>query len=131
MIPFGVEDPEMSTTFPPVAGGYSPWGALRTVRPLGPDAVVATTASHGGVRVSAAGLARIPEPLRQTACSAGGWFEEDCDWAIPYLTLGLRAFEPERGEANAHAARRSSWRWHRVHAGALGVFGDPGGPRAG
>lgn len=120
----------MTTTFPPVPGGHSPWGAIQTVRPLGPDAVAVTTASHGGVRVSAAGLARIPEPLRRTAYSAGGWFEEDCDWAIPYLALGLEAFEPGRGEATAHDARRTVRRWHRVHAEALGVFEDPGGPLA-
>lgn len=115
----------MSTTFPPVSGGHSPWGAIQSVLPLGPEAVVVTTASHGGVCVSAAGLARIPEPLRQTGFSAGGWFEEDCDWAIPYLVLGLNAFEAERGQANAQAARRTIWRWHREHAALLGVFEDP------
>lgn len=120
----------MTTTFPPIPGGSSPWGSIQSVRVLGPDAAAVTTASHGGVRVSAAGLARIPGPLRQTACSGGGWFEEDCDWAIPYLALGLHAFEPEGGEAKAHAARRNIWRWRRVHAEALGVFEDPGGPPA-
>ena len=121
----------MAMTFPPVPGGHSPWGAIQTVRPLGPDAVVVTTASHGGVWVSDAGLAGIPEPLRQTACSAGGWFEEDCDWAIPYLVLGLHVFEPERGEANAQAARRTLWRWHRAHADLLDIHQDPAGSGAG
>lgn len=115
----------MAPTFPPVPGGHSPWGPVQTVLPLGPDAVVVTTASHGGIWVSADGLARIPEPLRRTACSAGGWFEEDCDWAIPYLALGLHAFEPQ-GEATARDARRTLWRWHRAQAGLLGVCDDPG-----
>ncbi|HEX3729758.1 MAG TPA: hypothetical protein VHV47_08135, partial [Opitutaceae bacterium] len=62
--------------------------------PLGPDAVEVTTPSHGGIRVSLTALARIPEPLRETSFSGDGWFEEDCDWAIPYLVLGLDRFEP-------------------------------------
>jgi hypothetical protein len=120
----------MFTPFPPVPGGPSPWGPIQTVRSLGPDAVVVTTASHGGIFVSAEGLARVPPALRGTAYSRGGGFEEDCDWAIPYLALGLHAYEPDRGAATLRAARRAVWRWRRGHAEALGVFEDPGVPRA-
>lgn len=115
----------MTTPFPPVPGGPSPWGAIQTVRPLGPDAVVVTTASHGGIGVSAAGWARIPPALRRTAYSRGGWFEEDCDWAIPYLALGLHAYEPDRGDATLRAARSMLWRWHRADAPLVGVDDDP------
>ncbi|HEX4183204.1 MAG TPA: hypothetical protein VHY34_08090 [Caulobacteraceae bacterium] len=103
--------------FPPACGSSSPWGAIQTVTPLGPDAVVVTTASHGGVRVSLAALARIPEPLQGTAYSNAGWFEEDCDWAIPYLVLGLDAFEHDavrRAECWA-AARATLARFHPSH----------------
>jgi hypothetical protein len=85
--------------FPPACGSASPWGPIQTVTPLGPDAVAVTTASHGGIGVSLTALARIPEPLQATAYSGGGWFEEDCDWAIPYLVLGLGAFEPDAARA--------------------------------
>ena len=43
----------------------------------------------------------IPEPLRETAYSGGGWFEEDCDWCIPYLALGLHRFEADRERARS------------------------------
>lgn len=92
-----------------------------------------STASHGGIAVASAALERIPEPLRQTGFSAGRWFEEDCDWAIPYLALGLHAFEPERDAAVRLAARRTIWRWHKKQAELLGVDEDPtfGPPREG
>jgi hypothetical protein len=108
----------MLNPFPPACGSSSPWGPIQTVTPLGPDAVAVTTASHGGIRVSLAALARIPEPLRATAYSGDGWLEEDCDWAIPYLVLGLGAFEPDaaRGAACWAAARTTLSRYHPTHA---------------
>jgi len=89
----------MSYSFPPRAGSSSPWGPIQTVTPLGPDAVEVTTASHGGLRISPAALARLPVAVQRTAYSGGGWFEEDCDWALPYLALGLDAHEPEAARA--------------------------------
>src|SRR5689334_23047785 len=85
----------MSYPFPPTRGSSSPWGPIQTVEALGPDAVSVATASHGGLRVSPTALARLPEAIRQTASSANGWFEEDCDWALPYLALGLDQFEAD------------------------------------
>ncbi len=111
----------MTLTVPPRTGGPSPWGVIQSVTPLGPDAAAVTTASHGGICVSAAALDRIPEALRRTAYSAGGWFEEDCDWAIPYLALGLHVFEGEHGAALRLAAERTVRRWHAPHAEMLGV----------
>lgn len=104
--------------FPPACGSSSPWGPIQTVTPLGPDAVAVTTATHGGIRVSLTALARIPEPLRATAYSGDGWFEEDCDWAIPYLVLGLDAFERDaaRGAECWAAARTTLSRYHTAHA---------------
>jgi len=109
--------------FPPTCGSSSPWGPIQTVTPLGPDAAAVTTASHGGLRVSLAALARMPEAVRQTVYSRAGWFEEDCDWALPYLALGLDAFEPERAErAGVRAlAIRTVRAFHPQHAARLGV----------
>lgn len=117
----------MSYAFPPTVGAYSPWGLIQSATALGPDAVVVSTASHGGIRVSPAALRRIPQPLRATAYSQGGWFEEDCDWAIPYLALGLDRFEPDAGRSESlrDAARRTAWTYHRAHAASLGVSADP------
>lgn len=113
----------MLYSFPPMCGSSSPWGPIQTVTPLGPEAAVVTTASHGGLRVSLAALRRMPESIRQTAYSGDGWFEEDCDWALPYLALGLDAFEPDPGEAARQRALaiRTVRAVHPQHAALLGV----------
>ncbi|MBV9994962.1 MAG: hypothetical protein JO127_07095 [Caulobacteraceae bacterium] len=116
--------------FPPRCGSVSPWGAIQTVTPLGPDAVAVTTASHGGLCVSSDALARMPAAIRQTGYSANGWFEEDCDWALPYLALGLDTFEPEpaRGPALRAAAIRTVRAWHPGHLALLGLTDEAGEP---
>jgi hypothetical protein len=113
----------MPYPFPPSRGSASPWGSIQTVIPLGPEAVAVTTASHGGLRVSPAALARVPAPIRQTAYRANGWFEEDCDWALPYLALGLDAFEPEpaRDPALRAAAIRTVRAYHGDQIALLGI----------
>lgn len=109
--------------FPPSRGSSSPWGPAQTVEALGPDAASVTTASHGGLRLSATALARLPETICETAHSSGGWFEEDCDWALPYLALGLDQFEVDAARAAEmhQAAVRTVQRWHPQHAALLGV----------
>lgn len=119
--------------FPPRPGSSSPWGPIQTVTPLGPDAVEITTASHGGLRISPAALSRLPQAIQRTAYSAGGWFEEDCDWALPYLALGLDAHEPDAARAaEVHAAAlRTVQRFHPEHAALLGVAPAAGGQAGG
>ena len=106
---------------PPGPGDSSPWGLIDSATPLGPDAVAVSTPSHGGIWVSLEALEAIPEPLRATAYSGGGWFEEDCDWCIPYLALDLHRFEDgaERGAENLAAAQKTLWLCHKDHAGLL------------
>ena len=109
---------------PPPPGDRS-----RPSRRSGPDVVSVTTASHGGLRVSLTALARMPGAIRATTYSAGGWFEEDCDWALPYLALGLDAFETDAARAAEvwAAAIRTVQRYHPRHAALLGVPVEPGG----
>jgi hypothetical protein len=119
----------MLRPFPPTVGSSSPWGPIQTVTDLGPDAVAVTTASHGGISVSLKALARIPEPLRQTAYSGDGWYEEDCDWCIPYVALSLDAFEPEaaRGATCWTAAWTTLSRYHPAQAVLLADRARPEG----
>ena len=119
----------MPDPFTPCLGSSSPWGPIQTVTPLGPDAVVVTTASHGGLRISQAAFSRLPGAIQRTAYSANGWFEEDCDWALPYLALGLDAHDPDAARAaEVHAAAvRTVQRFHPKHAALLGVASAPGG----
>lgn len=60
----------------------SPWGAVQHITQLAEGIVMIDTASHGGIKVSDDLLAKMPEALRRTPYSGGGWFEEDCDWAF-------------------------------------------------
>jgi hypothetical protein len=112
--------------FPPARGSSSPWGPIQAVEALGPDVVSVTTASHGGLRVSLTALARLPEAIRETPYSQDGWFEEDCDWALPYLALGLHAHEHDAARgAEVHAAAvRTVRRYHPQHCALLGVPAD-------
>lgn len=91
---------------PPTLKSASPWGCIDHVTPLGPHAVSVSTSSHGGIWVSPEGLERIPQALRATRYSPGPWFEEDCDWCIPYAFLRLHEHEadPARGAKMIEAA---------------------------
>ena len=111
----------MPNQIAPVAGDRSPWGVIDHVYALGPDVVVVATPSHGGLWVSPEAMTSIPEALRETACSRGGWFEEDCDWCIPYVALGLHRYEEsaELGATVLEVARRTLWSCHADLAGLL------------
>ncbi len=70
-------------------------------------------------------LAKIPAPLRTTAYSGGGWFEEDCDWCIPYLVLGLHRFDgpKDRQDRVLAAARRTLLTYHAANAALIDSLG--------
>jgi len=112
---------------PPREGDASPWGRIDNVTPLGPEAVSVTTPSHGGIWVTPDALERIPQPLRATAYSGGGWFEEDCDWCIPYLALGLHRFDgpQDRQDRVLAAARRTLRTYHAAGAVLLDAHSSP------
>ena len=69
----------------PKIGGSSLWGSIQSVEDLASGVWFVTTAGHGGVKLDRSNNAKIPEPSRV----AGGWYEEDCDWCIPFLVLDL------------------------------------------
>jgi hypothetical protein len=111
----------MISPLSPRLGDPSPWGPIDHVQALGEHAVAVATPSHGGLWVSAEAMASIPAPLRATAYSRGGWFEEDCDWCIPYLALGLHRFEasPARAAETLEAARTTLLSCHAGFASLL------------
>ena len=98
------------TNLPPHTGDHSPWGRVQRATPMGLEAVLVETASHGGFWMRPSAYFRLPEALRDT-WAGGNWFEEDCDWAIPYLALDLwhidEAETPGRGQEAREAARRT------------------------
>ena len=59
-------------------GQSSPWGRIQHATQLAPGAWSVDTAGHGGIKLDATRNRKVPAPARQ----AGGWYEEDCQWAI-------------------------------------------------
>lgn len=61
----------------------SPWGTVQHVTPYSDGIVFVSTASHGGYKLDRKQNAKIPAPFRKL----GGWYEEDCEYAIVYWFL--------------------------------------------
>ncbi len=57
----------------------TPWGAAQQSVSLCRGIVQYSTAGHGGVHLSPTRNMVVPEYMR----NADGWYEEDCEWAIP------------------------------------------------
>jgi hypothetical protein len=103
----------------PTVGASSPWGRVQQATPFVRNgqtiAVSISTASHGGFWVAPhlrTGLAAI-----ETSYSRGGWFDEDCDWALAYIGLDLGPIDPERDLTEA--ALRSLNVYHPERYAAL------------
>ena len=70
---------------------WTPWGGVQDARnrltstgPEFPDGCwIVETSSHGGMYLTPAINEQIPEPLRKDS----GWYEEDCEIAIPLACL--------------------------------------------
>lgn len=73
---------------------YSPWGAVQTCDQIADGIYWVSTASHGGAYVDRALWLTMPEHIRETTFSDGGFFEEDCDFLLVfhYFEQRLRAF---------------------------------------
>ena len=56
----------------------SPWGVVQDAVERAPGVWQVSTAGHGGVKLSPSRNKKVPAVAR----AAGGWYEEDADWAI-------------------------------------------------
>ncbi len=62
---------------------YSPWGPVQDSTELADGIVEVSTASHGGIWLSAYRQREIG-PYQGNFLNSLEWWEEDCDWAVPY-----------------------------------------------
>jgi hypothetical protein len=66
----------------------TPWGKTQTAEILAPGIVSYSTAGHGGIHIDELHEKFIMERylVKEIDNFLGStkWFEEDCDWAIPY-----------------------------------------------
>ena len=63
----------------------TPWGQADQVVQIAPGISKVYTPSHGGIHLDAAHIKRIPRTLNAGYSGSLAWWEEDCDWAVPYL----------------------------------------------
>lgn len=56
----------------------TPWGLSDSATEVAEGITIYTTATHGGIHLAAKRNARVPEYMRRS----GGWYEEDCEFAI-------------------------------------------------
>lgn len=59
----------------------TPWGSADAVYQRAPGILAVSTPGHGGFKLDRKANAKIPQLFRR----AGGWYEEDCEWAIVAL----------------------------------------------
>jgi len=68
-----------ASQFPPRTYQHSPWGEIQETKHIGTGLIMVSTARHGGIWVAPEQLKRMPEHIR----SHDGWYEEDCEVAMP------------------------------------------------
>lgn len=61
----------------------SPWGPIQDFDVIAEGMASVGTASHGGIKLSRARNAKMPESVRRR----GGWYEEDCEWSLVALVF--------------------------------------------
>jgi hypothetical protein len=96
---------------------FSPWGTIQNRTDLGEGVTQVSTASHGGLKVAAKQNKLIPEAFR----AADGWYEEDCDWAIPFMFLdGLLNWDGKDLKDDArNTLKNYRWRQYEAHFGEV------------
>ena len=80
---------------------YTPWGDSQHTKIVAPGIIEYSTASHGGMHLSASRLAAMPKQFAGFQPFAGpGWFEEDCDTVVVMLAFpkDFTAAEVERAK---------------------------------
>lgn len=98
----------------PTTGSRSPWGTIQHVTAHADGIASVSTAGHGGIKLNRYRNAKVPAAARRK----GGWYEEDCEYAIPVLTFP-EAFDPTHVEV----ARQSLKNWYPEEYTA--VTGEP------
>lgn len=76
---------------------FTPWGEAQTVREIAPGITHFTTASHGGVHLTAERHATVKAMFPAftpflgegdgTGPGGGSWYEEDCDQTLIYVVF--------------------------------------------
>lgn len=86
-------------------GMSTPWGKAQEVRVIVEGVGSVHTAGHGGIKLDRKRNAQIPNYMRKP----GGWYEEDCDWAIPHVVLADYICKDNDGLKQAAIETMKNW----------------------
>jgi len=84
-------------------GMTTPWGRADYTRVLAPGIGTVGTPGHGGIKLDRAHNARVPEYMRRE----GGWYEEDCEWSIPFCVFAAELTEAAAADIASGDADRA------------------------
>jgi hypothetical protein len=65
----------------------TPWGTADYVKKYAEGVWFVSTPGHGGLKLDRKRNALVPEYMRRE----GGWYEEDCEWALAVAGLGIES----------------------------------------
>jgi len=88
-------------------GMRTPWGKADSAEMLCYGIGTVGTPSHGGIKLDRKHNSLIPEYMRQD----GGWYEEDCDWAIPFCVFEMEIYN--RGNCDKYVFKSITENQHR------------------
>ncbi|HEY3253806.1 MAG TPA: hypothetical protein VGJ91_07655 [Polyangiaceae bacterium] len=80
-------------------GARTPWGKADHVKEVVPGIWQVSTPGHGGYKLDREHNAKVHAAWR----NAGGWYEEDCEWARVVLTFPELFAENDREQAHSTA----------------------------
>lgn len=81
----------------------TPWGQVQNTDKIIDGILSVSTSSHGGLKLDRKRNAKVPKYLRRK----GGWYEEDCEWAIPYVVFAEEIKADEKTQEVAIQAFKS------------------------
>ena len=66
----------------------TPWGSAQDAEELAPGIISYSTASHGGIWIDKKHQEQLEKYTINNWLGSSQWWEEDCDWVIPYIVFG-------------------------------------------
>lgn len=80
-------------------GKRSPWGIIDYVQYIALGITHVATPGHGGFKLNRSMNAKMPKEYRRE----GGWYEEDCEWALVVLTFPIYFTDEQVAQAERSA----------------------------
>jgi len=107
----------------------TPWGETQQAEELAPGIISYSTASHGGIWLSA--KRRESLNYEKNWLNTGEWWEEDCDWAIPFYyfredilqhIVTTESKEQAYFDRNIESAKSTIINYHPEYAKKIGLI---------